>query len=61
MGGERCAGKDRLAGTGRTGDVVARLLVFLSDIQTLRSVVVKHSVSLSQTESWTKSKWPEDS
>ena len=46
MGGERCEGKDRLARTGKTVDVVARLPVFLSGIQTLRWVVVKHSVSL---------------
>ena len=51
VGGERCAGKDRRAGTGRTVDVVARLPVFLSGIQTLRWVVVKHSVSLLKSES----------
>lgn len=46
VGGERCEGKDRLAGTGRTVYVAARLPVFLSGIQTLRFVVVKHSVDL---------------
>ncbi len=51
MGGEHCEGRDRLAGTGRTVDVVARLLVFLLNIQTLRWVVVKHSKSFSKVES----------
>ena len=51
VGGEHCEGKDRLAGAGRTVDVVARLPVFLLDKQTLRWVVVKHSKSLSKVES----------
>ena len=51
MGGERCEGRDRLAETERTVDVVARLPVFLLDIQTLRWVVAKHSKSLSKIES----------
>ena len=52
VGGGRCEGKDRLAGTGRTVNVAARLPAFLSGIRTVRFVVVKHSVSLSGSESW---------
>ena len=46
VGGELCGGKDRLAGSGRSVDVVARLPVFLLYMQTLRWVVVKHLKSL---------------
>ena len=51
VGGEHCEGKDRLAGAGKTVNVVARLLAFLSDMQTLRWVGVKHLKSLSKVES----------
>ena len=51
VGGEHCEGKDRLAGLGRSVDVVARLPVFLLDMQTLRWVLVKHLKSLLKVES----------